>query len=183
MASLLKKLFGIDEATPPRGEASAAETATVRKIVDALDRMEPARARWVASFAYVLGRVAHADMDISTEETDAMERAMKQHAGLPEEQAILVVQIAKSQNLLFGSTENYLVTREFGRLADRAERRALLDCLFAISAADESVSTAEDAEIRKISEELKLDHAEFIAARAAYRDQLSVLKRKPGTDA
>ena len=107
---------------------------------------------------------------------------MKERAGLPEEQAILVVQIAKSQNLLFGSTENYLVTREFGRLADRAERRALLDCLFAVSAADESVSTAEDAEIRQITEELKLDHDDFIAARSAYRDLLSVLKKKLGGD-
>ena len=178
--SLLKKLFGLDEAVAPPGVVSEAETATVRKIVDALERMEPERARWIASFAYVLGRVAHADLAISADETRAMERVMVERAGLTEEQAILVVQIAKSQNLLFGSTENYLVTREFTRLASRDEKRALLDCLFAVSAADETVSTVEDTEIRRISEELKLDHDDFIAIRSAYRDHLSVLKKKPG---
>ena len=179
MVSLLKQLFGLDEAVAPAAAPSAAETATVRKIVEALDRMEPERARYVASFAYILGRVAHADLDISVEETRAMERVMVERGGLPEDQAILVVQIAKSQNLLFGSTENYLVTREFGRLADRDGKLALLGCLFAVSAADKSVSTVEDNEIRKITEELKLDHHDFIAVRSEFRDYLSVLKKKP----
>ena len=39
-------------------------------------------------------------------------------------------------------------------------------------------------EIRRIAEEFKLDHGEFIAARSAYRDYLAVLKRKdPGGEA
>jgi uncharacterized tellurite resistance protein B-like protein len=83
-----------------------------------------------------------------------MERLVMEHGGLPAEQAILVVQIAKSQNILFGGTENYLVTREFKKIARREEQIALLHCLFAISASDESISTVEDNEIRKISREL-----------------------------
>ncbi|MFQ5718650.1 MAG: TerB family tellurite resistance protein [Acidobacteriota bacterium] len=180
MASLLARLLGLPETTAPAAASPGAETATVRKIVDALDRMDPERARLLAAWAYILGRVAHADLDISAAETHAMERVMIERAGLPEDQAILVVQIAKSQNLLFGSTENYLVTREFSRLASREQKRALIDCLFAVSAADETVSTVEDNEIRVICQELKLDHDDFIAARTAYRDQLAVLKKKPG---
>jgi hypothetical protein len=42
--------------------------------------------------------------------------------------------MAKSQNLLIGATENYLVTREFERLATREQRLAVLDCLFAQNA-------------------------------------------------
>jgi uncharacterized tellurite resistance protein B-like protein len=48
---------------------SPAETETVRRIVDRLDHLEPERARFVAAFAYVLSRVAHADLKISEDET------------------------------------------------------------------------------------------------------------------
>jgi uncharacterized tellurite resistance protein B-like protein len=171
MSSLLRFL-GLDGAR----QNAPDETETVRKIVAALERQEPAAARYVARFAYVLGRVAHADLDVGAEETQAMERLVMERSGLPEEQAILVVQIAKSQNALFGGTENYLVTREFARDATREQKLALLRCCFAVSAADRSVSGTEDAEIRRIAIELGLEHQDFIAARVAYRDQLTVLK-------
>ena len=48
---------------------SSNETDTVRKIVHQLDQLPPERARYVAAFAYLLSRVARADMNISAEET------------------------------------------------------------------------------------------------------------------
>jgi len=174
--SLLKKLFGIDSGETDTGST---ETETMRRITAALEEMEPEKSRFIAAFAATLSRVAHADLDISETETRAMEKIIMERAHLPEEQAILVVQIAKSQSRLFGGTENYVVTREFSRMASREQKLALLDCLFAVSAADDQVSVAEDNEIRRIAEEFKLDHSEFIAARAAYRDYLSVLKDRP----
>jgi hypothetical protein len=41
------------------------ETETVRKIVRQLDNLEPERARFIAAFAYILSRVARADINIS----------------------------------------------------------------------------------------------------------------------
>jgi uncharacterized tellurite resistance protein B-like protein len=164
---------------PRGGKAETAETETVRKIVDALDRMEPARARYIAAFAYLLSRVAHADLDISEEETREMERIVVERGSLPDEEAILVVQMAKTQNKLFGGTENFLVTREFNKIATREQKIALLHCLYAVSCADKSISNVEDHEIRNISRELKLDHQEFIGVRLAYRDHLAVLKEPP----
>jgi uncharacterized tellurite resistance protein B-like protein len=105
-----------------------------------------------------------------------MEQLVGQRAGLPEEQAILVVQMAKSQNLLFGGTENYLVTKELNRLASREEKLALLDCLFAVSAADESITTSEDSVIRQIADELLLEHRDYIDVRRRFRDRLAVLR-------
>ena len=153
------------------------ETDTVRKIVEELVHLEPERARFVAAFAYILSRVAHADMKISDDETRAMERVVTEHGRLPEEQALIVVQMAKTQSLLFGGTENYLVTREMNRIAGREEKLALLDCLFAVSAADDSISTVEDNVIRQIATELQLEHQDFIAVRAGYRDRLAVLQQ------
>jgi uncharacterized tellurite resistance protein B-like protein len=160
-------------ATPP----SSPETETVRRIIEALDRLEPERARYIAAFAYILGRVAHADRNISPEETQAMERIVIGEGRLPEEQAILVVQMARSQNVLFGGTENFLVTREFKKIATREQKIALLHCLFAVSSSDESISTLEDNEIRKISRELEFTHDDFIAVRLAHRRHLAVLKK------
>ena len=110
-----------------------------------------------------------------------MEALLVEQAGLPEEQAILVVQMAKTQSRMFGGTENFLVTREFSRLATREQKVALLDCLFAVSAADQTISTVEDNEIRQIASELRLDHADFIATRSRYREHLAVFKKPPET--
>lgn len=151
-------------------------TATVRKIVAELETMEPAKARYVAAFAYILGRVAHADLDISEVETRKMEEVIRRLGHLPEEQAILVVQIAKSQNRLFGHTENFLVTREFVQVSTPTQRQELLDCLFAVSAADDSITSAEEAQIRQIASELGFSHRQFVEARKIYSQHREVLK-------
>lgn len=152
------------------------ETETVRKIVQQLDQLEPQRARYIAAFAYVLSRVARADMNISEVETREMERQVIKLSGLPEEQAILVVQIAKTQTTLFGGTENFLVTQEFAGMADHEQKLALLNCLFAVAAADQVVSGVEEREIRLIADELKLRHDEYISTRLQYRTFLAALK-------
>jgi uncharacterized tellurite resistance protein B-like protein len=152
------------------------ETETVRRIVRQLDNLEPERARYVAAFAYILSRVARADMSISDVETIEMEHQVTRLSHLPAEQAVLVVQIAKSQATLFGGTENFLVTQEFNRMADIEQKLALLDCLFAVAAADKVISSVEDREIRLINDELQLTHQQYISARYRFREYLGVLK-------
>ncbi len=163
-----------DEQEPPAG--SLAETESVRKITAALDRMEPNQARYIAAFAYILSRVARADQDVSKEETQVMERIVVAQGNLPEEQAIIVVQMAKMQSALFSGIEDYVVTREFNGMATQEQKVALLHCLFAVSAANQSISSLEDTAIRQIARELKLRHKEYIAVRLQYRDHLDVLK-------
>ncbi len=172
--SLLDKLLGRNGA--PVAAPGSGDTETVRRIVGQLEALEPERARFVAAFAYILGRVAHADRHISEEETRTMEQIVLRLGHLPEDQAVLAVQIAKSQNRLFGGTENFLVTREFKELANVGQRRELLDCLFAVSAADDSISTVEENQIRQIASELGFTHGEYIDARSKYSDQREVMR-------
>ena len=73
---------------------------------------------------------------------------VRRRGHLPEEHAIL--------------TENFLVTREFRAIATADQRRDLLDCLFAVSAVDESISSAEEAQVRQIASELGFEHPEYI---------------------
>ncbi len=180
--SFLESLFeSLRGGSPRMQEAGVEETETVRKIARALDELETERARYIATFAYILGRVAHADMDISEEETREMERIVAERGGLPAQQAVIAVQIAKSQNKLFGGTEDFLVTREFNDLAAYEQKLQLLDCLFALSACDDEISTIEDNEIGKIARELHLGREELVRARQGYVKQLGVLKRRDET--
>jgi uncharacterized tellurite resistance protein B-like protein len=173
MLDWLKARFGKEEEAQGR-------TDSVRRIVDALDRLEPERARYIAAFAYILGRVAHADRETTREETLEMERLVSERSGLPPEQAMVVVQIAKSQNLLFGGTEDFLVAREFGEVATLEQKLGLLHCLFAVAATHGGVSTVEDNEIARVATELRVPHDEFVRVRVAFRDHLNVLKLDGG---
>jgi uncharacterized tellurite resistance protein B-like protein len=173
------KFLGVKPSKQPE-QADATNTSTVRRIVDELEALEDDKARYVAAFAYILSRVANADLEISDVETRAMEQLVQRHGNLPAEQAILVVQIAKSQSRLLGVTEDYLVTREFKPISTEAQRRELLDCLFAVSAADDSISNSEEAQVRQIASELGLSQREFVTARAAWSDKREVLKGLPG---
>ena len=171
LSKLLALASGADGGRP-RGD-----TETVRKITQALDQMDPARARYIAAFAYILGRVAYADLTVSPTELREMERIVMEVGGIPEEQAIIAVQIAKTRSTLFGATENFLVTREFNEIASREDKLKLLECLFAVSASEDDISTAEDNEVRQIASELLLEHRDYIAVRYKFRDRLRVLRR------
>ncbi len=99
-----------------------ADTDTVRRIVDKLEGIPREEARYVAAFAYVLGRVAYADRDISDDETAMMSHLVEEYGGLDESRAELVVEIASDQNLVAGGTENYVVTRQLAEFSTREQR-------------------------------------------------------------
>lgn len=105
-----------------------------------------------------------------------MERVVTEQGSLPEELAPIVVQMAKTQTQLFGATEDYLVAREFERIATHDQKLALLECLFAITAADENITSEEDVVVKQIAGELKLRHSDYIAVRSRFREHLAVFK-------
>jgi uncharacterized tellurite resistance protein B-like protein len=161
----------------PAESSIPGDTDTVRRIVRELDKLDPGRARYLAAFAYVLSRVAGADFHVSDAERAKMVDLVKTFGDLPEEQALLVVEIANGQHRLFGGTENFLVTREFRQIASDRDRQMLLECLFAVSAADEAISSEEEAQIRQIASELGFEHAEYVRVRMAYSAKRNVLKK------
>ncbi len=167
----LDRLLGGREAA-----ADAGGSAAVRRIADQLAAMPQQEARMLAAFAYMLGRVAFADREISAAESARMEELVAEVGKLPAEQAVLVVEIAKAQNRLFGHTENFQVSRELRELADEAQRRRLLDCLFAVSAAEDGISAEEESQVRQIASELGFSHGEYVAARAAWAEHRTVLR-------
>jgi uncharacterized tellurite resistance protein B-like protein len=161
-----------------REQDTTGDTATVRRIAAKLEHLDAETARYLAAFAYVLARIAHADLEIDDAETKEMERAVCGLASLSEAEATLAVEIAKSQARLLGGTENYVVTREFRRMSTREQRGELLQCLYAVAAADGTISSAESAEIVAIGEELGFTRAEANSLRGQYRDKLAEFQTK-----
>ena len=157
---------------------TASEVADNRlhEIEKALESHGPQRARYLACFAYILTRAAKADHHVSDGEARMMEQIVSERAGVDPEQAALIVSIARDAGHSRG-TDDYLVTREFERIATREEKLALIDCLFAIAAADSPILTTEDNEVRRVASELKLEHADYIDVRRRHLEHLNVLRR------
>jgi uncharacterized tellurite resistance protein B-like protein len=158
------------------GRAEAPGHGPLRELVEALDRLEPDRARHLARFAYLLGRVAHADRHVSAEETQAMERLVMDEGGLTHDQAMLVIALSKTSNQLFGGTADFQVAQEFAQIATYDEKLALARCLFAVAATDSTISMAEETEIHRITNQLKIDPGDLTALRLQHRKSLPGVK-------
>jgi uncharacterized tellurite resistance protein B-like protein len=148
------------------------ESAPLQEMLEALDDLEPNRARHLATFAYLLGRVAYADQHVSPTETEAMETLVREQEQIPQDQAALVTKLAKASNLLFGGTANVVIAREFSELTTYDQKLGLMRCLFALSAADAAISTAEEGEIHRIARELRIEPADLVALRVTYQRKL-----------
>jgi len=172
--SLLSRL-GLAPAADQPGELDPIEA-----LMAALLPADPARARYLALFAFLLARVANVDSVVGDAELARMARELVTWGGLPPDQAALVARLAGKQNQLTGATENFLAARELRDLASRDEKIAILQSLFAVSAAEDDISGAEEEAIRQISRELVLTNDEYLWVRSQYREKRTVMKlRRP----
>jgi uncharacterized tellurite resistance protein B-like protein len=144
----------------------------LRELLDALERLEPARAQYLARFAYLLGRAAHADQHVSPQETATMEHLVASEGAIPADQAMLVVGLAKTSALLFGGTEDFIVARDFAAAATYAQKLALVRCLFAVAAAEGRISIEEEREIQRIARALRVEAPDILRLRLEHRQHL-----------
>jgi len=177
---VLRGLFGRGQQpqppTPVQPTTAVGETESIRRIAGELDALPLDQRRFVAGFAYVLARAAHADLEISPAELAYIERAVVEVGHLSEAQAVLVVEMARNMSELYGATDDYVVTREWARTATREQREDLLRTAFAVGAADDSISAAESAELNEIGKELGFRSDEVDAIRNEFRDQLAAIQ-------
>jgi uncharacterized tellurite resistance protein B-like protein len=152
------------------------DTETVRRIAGQLDALPIDRARFLAAFAYILMRAAAADLEISDVEARVIEDLVVEHGGLPPAQAVLVAQMAKSQSLLYGGTEDYLVTRQFRELSTEDDRVALLRCCYLVGAADDNITVEESDTLQEIASELDIERHAVNVIRDEFAPKLSAMK-------
>jgi uncharacterized tellurite resistance protein B-like protein len=176
---MLSRFLGLGNSAAAAGapsDSGIGDTATVRRIVARLEALPAEEARYLAGFAYVMSRAAQADMDISEVETRAMEDAVLKLGGLDEAQAVLVVELAKLQARSHGETEDFVVTREFGRLASNEQKLALLRCCFLVAVADGSISAEEASVVNEIAYELDVGRPELNAVREEFVERFSAIQ-------
>jgi tellurite resistance protein len=177
---VLRGLFGgRHEPSQPEVEPQPigpTETESVRRIAAEIEALPLEQRRFIAGFAYVLARAAHADLDISAAELSFMEQAVVEVGHLSEAQAVLVVEMARNMAELYGATDDFVVTRELANASTREQREDLLRTAFAVGAADHSISAAEVAELNEIGKELGFRADEIDDLRNEFRDQLSAIQ-------
>ncbi|HSL98368.1 MAG TPA: TerB family tellurite resistance protein [Candidatus Deferrimicrobiaceae bacterium] len=164
------------EAPATPGHSQAADTQTVRRIIAELEALPRERARFLAAFAYILTRAAAADLHISEVESREIERLVEEHGKLPEAQAVLVANMAHHQSLLYGATEDYLVTRQFRELSTAEERLALLRCCYIVGAADGTISAEESHTLQQIAHELDVEREDVNELRTEFAPKLAAIQ-------
>lgn len=157
-------------------DALAGAPDAVRALVDQLDHLEPRRARFVAAFAGVLARVAHADLAVTEAETRRSQELLVERGHLSPEEAAVAVGLARRRSELYGGTEDFLVTRELASLASDAEKRDLLECCFAVAAADGGISSAEEVRLKQIASELGLAASDLAVVRSRWNEHREILR-------
>jgi tellurite resistance protein len=173
MRSILERL-GL--APAPSRSAETATPAAVERIAERLEGMGTERARFLAALAMVLARVAGADLEVTGTERQAIVGLLVDDGAMSREQAELVVDMVVHRHHFSGVADEYLATRELKRIATRAELEHALHALFAVSAADDSISLVEEEEVRQVASELGFSHQEYVAVRAEFRDKREVLR-------
>jgi uncharacterized tellurite resistance protein B-like protein len=158
-------------------DATDQEFDSLAELESALTGLDAKTRRYVACFAYILTRSARADHQVTDDEAREMERILAVQTGIPEALAAVVVRFAGQQARRSGGTDDFVVTREFDRVASHEQKVGLVDALFTVSSVDASIVTIEDNEIRRIANELKIEHSEYIAVRARHLKNLQVLKQ------
>jgi uncharacterized tellurite resistance protein B-like protein len=180
--SFLTRTLGLD--APPSSESPAdphaplpeptvSDTESVHLIAAQLSALPPARARFLAAFAYLLGRAAAANLAVSDAEVSEMTRVIGDVGGLDAETARLVTVLASAQADAYGATEDYLVTRQFKAISTMEERERLLRCCFLVMAADDEVDETESWLANRLAEELDIERPDLNRIRDEFHEQLS----------
>jgi len=166
----LLSLLGLGRSDPPPARGLQAS------IKDCLARLPGGRAELVAAFAGLLVRVAHADGEISVTERDVLRDLVAARATLSADESTAVADIVVHEATVLAGIDYAALTRTFNELGTPEDKEHLIDCLYGIATADDTVSVVEDEEIRNVSRALLMTHAQFIAVRTRYKERLEVIQ-------
>ena len=145
-----------------------------------LARLGGERLEFLAGFAGQLARVANAEGGISAAEATAMTEQLTAQGRLAATDAAVVVDVLRHEFEVLRSAEPHLLNRAINAHAAPEEKQVVIDCLYAVAAADHLVSDVEEQEIRRVAEALLVPHGALMAIRARYKDRLEALRPLPG---
>ncbi len=125
--------------------------------------LPPEQSRKLCLAAGLMAQVAHADLDVSETEKQAISRALREHWGLNEGQAELVAEIS-CQKATAG-IDLARLSRGFYESTEREEREAFIVTLFAVANSANLTANEEIDRIRQISNYLRVPHQRYLEAK------------------
>ena len=143
---------------------------SIHKIVNTIIEQEAEKADNIAMVAFLLARVAYCDLDVSEEEKLRIKSIVKEKYGFSQETANLIMELAVAQNIQEGSSDNYLVAREFKNSTSIEEREDFLRFLFEVACADKDISPEEEAELKVIGQEFGIPDSDFVLIRREFSE-------------
>ncbi len=155
------------------------EPASLAEIATELEALPTEESRFVAAFSYLLARIAAADLKTESVERAAIARRLEALARVDPERARLLAETAVRAAETHRASDDHLVARAFRDMSERPERIRLLRCLYAVAAADETISTVEDNEIFEIANAIGIDRRDVVALRSEFKEHLGTLKALP----
>jgi uncharacterized tellurite resistance protein B-like protein len=148
----------------------------IRRLEEHLRDAGPERLEYLAGFAGQLARVAEADDGISPAEAKLIAAQLCEFARISDSEAKLIVDLLRKEFEVLRSVQSHVLNRAVNAHATDAEKKQVIDCLYAVAAADDLVSDIEEQEIRRIAGALLVSHGELMEIRARYRDRIEALQ-------
>ena len=149
------------------------------KIKELLPNEEEDKLIKTACISGLLARVATIDFEVHKDEMKQMIQSLTSWGDLTKPDAENVVKIALEEITDLSGLENHKYCHPLNEIMKPKERYSLLKALFSIAASDGSVDESESEEIRVICMSLRLQHKDFISARASVLDNLRALRKDP----
>ena len=141
------------------------DALSIRQALSEIETLSTERRRFLAGYTYILVRLARADDELNEAETARIESAVTAAGELTEQQGALLVAVASGMSSLYGTTEDFAITRDFARTSTPQERQRLLRACVAVALADGSIVSAESTELYEIGHELGFGADEIDAVR------------------
>ncbi len=147
------------------------------KLAQALPELDDQAHAKIAAISGLLACVASSDFHVSVHEKSDIEKMLLHWCHLEPKAAQVVADLALQEVNALASLDVYDYTKSLDKLLNDDERVGLLETLFELAASDGEVSHDESEFIRHVAHGLKLEHREFVAARATVLDYLKVLRK------
>lgn len=172
----LLRFLGLGGSKTERGN----EPQSLIELSTELEALPEEEARFVAAFAYLLARVAGADLRIEESEIATIAERLESFGGVSTAQSQILAKSAVRASETHSASDDHLVARAFADISGEEDRRRLLRCLYAVAAADQNISTREDNEIFEVASAVGVPREEVVALRSEFRSYLGSLKALPG---
>ncbi len=131
----------------------------------------------IAAISGLLACVANSDFKVTPCEIEDIKSSLKQWCKLSDEQIQTVTEVTLKEVNALASLDVHQYTGALDKVLNDEERVGILEALFQLAASDGEVSIDEAEFIRHIGHGLRLDHHEYVAARATVLSHLKILQK------